>query len=110
MELVGCDTHERRVRESDPFPKLRFSPDGRFFVSSSHMDSVVIIWDYKTNDGYYQKFHECDAYEYVVDMGSVLIMIDVSPCSRYVVVLCDKHVLLNDIQNNGKKKIHGTTC
>ena len=95
-------------------PDLKFSPDGSFLVSAgvtcSH-NAFVIIWNYNARTGEddddggydYIKLQEWNIIEELGDnVEFQLIRIDVSPCSRYVVVLAEKYVLLKDVQNNGK--------
>lgn len=89
---------------SIPPPKLKFSPVGNFLVSVSEAndEGLVKIWDYSDiTNGYYLQLQEWNISQ-ELDEDFALKGIDVSPCSRHVVVLLDRRVLLNDAKNNGK--------
>jgi WD40 repeat protein len=95
---IGWIAHE----DNFEIPNLKFSPDGSFLVSVSRNDGQVKIWDYNTT-GYYLQLQEWNINEELdADSSCEYIKIDVSPCSRYVAILSGRHVLLKDVQNNGK--------
>ena len=81
---------------------VRFSPDGSFLVSAGE-DGLIKIWNYNSTDGYYQQLQEWNVIQETnTPIRYIRFYIDVSPCSRYVAILSDRHVLLKDVQNNGK--------
>jgi WD40 repeat protein len=84
--------------------KLKFSQDGSILVSYDEDEWLVTIWDYNSTNGYYLKVQEWNIkQELRIHQDNVVgaFRIDVSPCSRYVVVLSNRHVLVRDVQNNG---------
>jgi WD40 repeat protein len=94
---IGWFPHDASMK----IPELKFSPDGSFLVLFSR--GLAKIWDYNTT-GYYLQLQEWDvSQELNEDTYRTTLKIDISPCSRYVVVLLGRHVLLKDVQNNGGK-------
>ena len=84
--------------------RLKFSQDGSFLVSYDRNERLVKIWDYNSTNGYYQKLQEWNIKQELrihQDRYGAPFRIDISPCSSYVVVLSNRHVLLKDVQNNG---------
>ena len=61
--------------------------------------------------GYYPQLQEWNISQ-ELDEDFDLQGIDVTPCSRYVVVLLDRHVLSKDVENDGETiqslLLHGT--
>jgi hypothetical protein len=102
---IGWHSHDASIE----VPDLKFSPDGSFLLSCSYgrdgddgVDLIVKIWDHNTT-GYYLQLQQWNISEELdADRNFPNLKIDVSPCSRYVVVLSGRHVLLKDVQNNGK--------
>ena len=75
--------------------KLGISPDGNVLVSISEGDDeeLVKIWDHSDiTNWYYPQLQEWNRSQ-ELDEDFDLQGIDVTPCSRYVVVLLDRHVL-----------------
>ena len=104
---IGWIPHE----QFKDIPNLKFSPDGSFLLSWSQEirddgaddgdNGIVKIWDYNTT-GYYLQLQEWNISQELDEDISFAFEIDISPCSRYVVVLLESHILLKDVQNNGK--------
>ena len=98
---IGWIPHEASIH----LPNLKFSSDGNYLLSCNHVDDgddeIVKIWDYNTT-GYYQQLQEWNVGREINRPRIDRNIIDISPCSRYVVVLSNRHVLLKDVQNNGK--------
>ena len=94
---VGWIAHMNEFR---PETCLLYSPDGSFLVSATtRLDGTVKIWKYST-DGNYELLREWNAPTDWIGRFDTDHHIDISPCSRYIVVIVDRNkILLKDIKN-----------
>jgi len=85
---------------------VQFSVDGKFVVTcvgpSTHQN-YLRLWD-NTTTGNYELLQDWDINDEIVDVISKFStpLFSISQCSKFVVVLKGRHVLLKDIQQEGK--------
>ncbi|OEU23458.1 hypothetical protein FRACYDRAFT_233628 [Fragilariopsis cylindrus CCMP1102] len=79
---------------------LIYSPDGSLLVAltAAGPDSRMKICVY-TTDGYYRQLQEWNLHAYWEGGWYTNLHIDISPCSKYVVVIVDSQILLKDVNN-----------
>ena len=95
---IGWIAHDP-TRNMNSEIRLIYSPDGSVLVSAaSRPDWTLKIWKYNTN-GDYKLIQEWNAHTDSTRNLYTACNFDISPCSKYIVVIVEQQILLKNIQN-----------